>query len=373
MFLTGYCAEHAFVLAVECLNRAVRRLDPRLYFETLRIRTIIDGRDVKATKKVAIFLLYCDAPLPRLTLNLIESFKRSPFNLVVVSNKNLDAATTSQLLDRCCLLIERVNVGRDFGGYKDAISVVLRRFQEIERLVIANDSVFYFESGLDGVVAALDGPDDFIGVSEVLDHHYHVASFLISFGRTVIESAAFRRYWKRYRPIGTRRWAIFRGEGHLTATLVRSGFQPKVLFKAEHLRRHLRARSSAELRDLVALLPTEVRDEMRAQFDELARRLDDGSAGGAALDKDIADAIVGAIEARNQMHAGGFLFRKYLGLPIVKKDIVYREIYALEDVPRVLGALDDADLADVMADLRRRGTAAQLGMLRRVFYRHSAA
>lgn len=371
--LARYYLEHVFVLIVEGINRAVQRLDPRLYFEALRVRSVIDGSNHKATKKFAIFLLYSSGPLPRFTLNLIESFKRSPFNLVIVSNKQLDESSSAHLLSRCSLLVERANVGRDFGGYKDGISVVLSRFPEVERLVIANDSVFFLEDGLDHIVAGLDGADAFIGVSEVHDHHYHIASFMMSFGRGVIQSPAFRRFWQRYLPISTRRWAIFKGEGDLTATLVEAGFRPHVLFQAEHLREHLTVRPPLEFSDLVELLPIGVRNEMSARFDKLAERLQRGPAGIRTMGNEIASIVIGAIMARNQMHAGGFLFHKYLGLPVIKRDIVYREICSLQEIPRILNTLDPIDLNEIMTDLRRREPASRLGPLRKVFYRHSAA
>src|SRR6185437_8365170 len=244
----------------------------------------------------------------------------------------LPAAEKEDLRRACCLMIERENVGSDFGGYKDAISIVSKRFGSIERLVIANDSVFYFREGLDKLIADLDGPQDFIGVSEVFDHHYHVASFLISFGPAVLRSEAFRNFWARFKPLGTRRWNIFRGEGALTAQLIEAGFKPHILFRAEPLRPHVRARNRAELDAALAMLPTRHRDKvikrMRRTFTPqqlTAMRSGDGQFDAALSDR-IADEIVGQIMQRNQMHAAGFLFRKNFNLPAIKRDIFYREI-----------------------------------------------
>src|SRR5690606_25733917 len=122
-------------------------------------------------------------------------------------------------------------------------------------IVLANDSVYYLPDGLDRLLADLNGEHDFIGVSEVFDHHYHVASFLISFGPRVLQSAAFQRFWKRYLPIGTRRWAIFQGEGALTAELLQAGFRPHVLFRAQALKPHLQSPRAPLLSESIALLP----------------------------------------------------------------------------------------------------------------------
>ena len=44
--------------------------------------------------------------------------------------------------------------------------------------------------------------------------------------------------------------------------------------------------------------------------------------------------IVSTITSSNQIHIGGFLFMKFLGMPAFKRDIFYREVYALEEGTR---------------------------------------
>jgi hypothetical protein len=356
----GYRAEHVFVLELEGVQRILRLLDPRLYIERLRVRKITEGHSRKATDKFAILVVYAKSSLPSFTTNFIAAIKASPFNLVIVSNQQLEPPFAEELRQNCRLLVERKNIGRDFGGYKDGISVVCNRFPNVDRLVIANDSVIYLNAGLAKLISDLDGDDNFIGVSEVFDHHYHVAAFLMSFGAGVIRSAAFRRFWRRYRPIGTRRWAIFRGEGALTAALLRAGFQPRILFKAEHLHPYLRIGTSREAGEIIAMMPIERRRR-------LTRRL--GDLRGEAF----ADGVVHAIMIANQMHTGGLLFKKFLGLPIVKRDIVYREINAVDELPIIFDDVASPLKEEAMADLARRGTAASFGIFKKMLYRHSAA
>ena len=355
--------EHGFVLTVEGLRRLCNRLVPSIYFERMRIKRVSEGHAQKKSDKFVLLVLFPSEPLRGFTMNFIDSIKRSELNLVLVSNKPLHPATKSALLDNCLLLIERENVGRDFGGYKDGISVIFRTFGFVERLVIANDSVCYLRGGLDELLAGLDGEQDFIGVSEVFEHHYHVASFLMSFGRKVVGSEAFRRFWRRYRPLDTRRWAILQGEGRLSAELTGAGFEPHILYKAEHLRPHLQSRPAGEI---LSLIPGRVQKKLHG-----GAPAEDGAAIGPASD-DLADQIVAAVRTRNQMHAGGFLFHKLLGLPIIKRDVVYRQIHSLDEVTSILKDVDNPDRDEVLADFTKRGTPAHLNPLQRLFYRHSA-
>lgn len=357
---TGYYLEHALVLLFEAVQRAVQWLDPRRHVLGLRVRKISGGLSCKPSAKFFIFVVYAKSTLPCFTANLIAALKESPFNLVVVSNATLDAAVTRELLQHCCLLIERKNIGRDFGGYKDAISIITTRYPLIDRLVIANDSVFYCNQGLKDLIAKLDGTEEFIGVSEVFEHHYHVASFLMSFGSRVVQSPAFRKFWRRYCPIDTRRWAIFRGEGALTAKLLKAGFRPHVLYRAEYLRPHLEACDFDEIMQSVSLLPLTARNIVGVKVAQAKRA-------------ELAEAIISAIMAHNQMHVGGFLFRKWLGLPLIKRDIFYREIYTFDEISLILTDLESPLRDEILADVCRRGIVTGHGTFRKMLYRHSAA
>ena len=244
---------------LEALARLSQWFDLRVHHEGLRIRAITEGQTAKPDGHFAILLVYCEGPLPAFTRSFVEAVERSSFDLIAVCNSDIDDSVRSYLLAHSRLLIERHNVGRDFGGYKDAIAVVGRRFPQARRLLLANDSVFYLPQGLDKLLADLAGDHEFIGVSEIFEHHYHVASFLASFGPAVLASPAFRNFWDGYRPYSLRRWAILRGEGALTATLTAAGFRPHVLYQTEALRRSLERYPSERIAAEVEALPAKAR------------------------------------------------------------------------------------------------------------------
>jgi hypothetical protein len=355
----GNSIERLIVVGFELARRTLRRFDPRTYFERLRIKQITEGEVCKPTGKFLVFVLYARRDLPSFTANFVAALNNSPFNLIVVSNTQLAASARRDLLKNCCLLIERKNIGRDFGGYKDGISVVFRRFQNIERLVIANDSVFYIDNGLDRLVTALDGPEDFVGISEVFEHHYHVASFLISFGPRVLKDPVFRRFWANYLPLQTRMWAIMKGEGELTKRLIDAGYSPHVLCKAEHLLPILQRAGASEFKEAMQLFSQQVRGNLSLRA---------AKATGTAAD--LATAAVAEVLQTNQMHAAGFLFMKYLGLPLFKRDIVYRELFDLPEVKRIVADLGIPMQPEIIADLDGRFAPTPYNVFRRLLYRH---
>jgi hypothetical protein len=144
-----------------------------------------------------------------------------------------------------------------------------------------------------------------------------------------------------------------------------------VLFKAEGLRRHLDASSPEAFSELTRLLPLHSRQSFAAKFENVALRLRN-ECGTADSSIDTASPIIEAVIASNQMHTGGFLFREFMSLPIIKRDIVFRELYELSEVERALSDLPDDTLAHIMEDLSIRGSGPQLDAWRRLLYRHSA-
>lgn len=403
----AYWIEGKTLISVaEGMTRIWYHLDPRLYSRRMRMRRITEGQIEKKSSKYVVFVLYAKAGLPTFTANLIDAVVRSPLNLVIVSNTRLDPLMRARLQDKCHVLIERANLGRDFGAYKDGIEYVLERDDDAERVVIINDSVFFFERGLDKLVADLDGPHDFIGATEVLEIHYHVQSFMLSFGRRVLDNARFRKYWRSYRPVSSRRWAIHKGEVGLTRLLTRAGFRPHILFQAPQLTAHLGRGTIRDVLEAAYLMPEHYRNLLYQQFDEVvgegthtesiatletisqgvhtlpmtidydAGKLGHISGQAAAMENwsfnILSNLLVSMVASRNQIHVGGFLFMKYLGLPFIKRDIFYREIYAMEEVYRILTELNEPLRDEVMSDLRRGGTAMHLKGIRRRLYRHGS-
>jgi hypothetical protein len=389
----------------ELVMRAWYRLDPRLYIERFRIKAVTQGELDRKSNQYAILALYSSQPLPNFTANIIAALEASPVNLIVVANSRLEPYLRAQLLQRCNLLIERANLGRDFGGYRDGISVLMRSVRDIDRLVLLNDSLFYCQRGLAKLVEDLCGPHEFIGVTEVFEIHYHVQSYMLSFGPAAVRNRVFRKFWRKYRPISTRRWSVHKGEVRLTRRLTKAGFRPHILHQAAQLIPHLRPRPMREVLEAARLLPQSDRRKLYGEFDRIIGTEDlsvpefeaisqgiRSNAPGAPPSKAAALAAIGnqldtmdrwnfeifsnklvsIIGSRNQVHAGGFLFMKYLGSPLIKRDIFYRGVYSLEEIYRILSDFNEPLRDEMMSDLRRGGTGANLRGLLRILHSHGS-
>jgi Rhamnan synthesis protein F len=415
--LGGEMESRLIVYPIELFARIWYHLDLRVYFEGLRIRTISKGCAKKKSNRYVLFVLYVRGKTPPFIETLFRAIGRTRLNLVISTNARITPAQRQALLENCHLLIERADLGRDFGGYRDGIRYLLRTGEPIERLILLNDSLFYLEGGLDTLLAELDGEHDVIGLTEDFHLYYHVQSFALSFSGHVLKNNRFLSYWRKYRPISTRRWAIQKGERGLTRQLIRSGFAPHIIHYGAQLTPHLRSLKLGDLLDAVRLLPPTHRQRLYDEFDDIhetqttallssinalvkgARRLhlitdaqlsdmrdssiaqmlsvsDDTAAIQEEAEHWVLDAflekIILIVSTRNQIHVGGFLFSKFLGMPVIKRDIFYREIYPLHEIDEILSQFNEPMKDHILADLRQKGTAKLLTGLRQVLYRHGA-
>lgn len=397
----------AVVLPYEGAMRLWYHLDPRIWRESRRIKTVTEGRVGRKGQTYVLLVLFARHHLPAFTRTLLDAIARSDINLAVISNTEFSPSLREELLERACLLIERADLGRDFGAYKDGLSILQTRFPAMDRVILMNDSVFYFEKGLDTMLRELRGPADLIGTTETFEFHYHIQSFILSFSRALLDNPRFRQFWKSYRPIGTRRWSIHKGEVGFTRRMMKAGIRPHILYHAPALGGHLRNHAAREILAATDYLPSIWRRLLQGEFARLARRQMVSSRANVAfagrslqyagsdenkVAPDIMTAVretvsagtdfqrwqldgfvnrmVALIAKHNQCHTGGFLFSRYLGMPFAKRDLFLRQVYTL---PEIYDLMSEQPLRDeIMADLRQRGSGAQLKGLRRILHSYGA-
>jgi len=415
--LIGRLELYSIIYPIEGLQRLWYHLDPRAYSERLRIRRLTEGRRPRQGDRFVLFVFYARDSIPEFTRTVLDAIGRRDLNLVVSTNARITPDLREALLDYCCLLIERADLGRDFGGYKDGISIIRQRFGSPQRLILLNDSLFFLDKGLDRFLSEFDGDADLYAMTEVFEHHYHLGSFALSLGRRVWDNKYFERYWKRYRPISTRRWSVHKGEVGLTQTLMRAGFRPRVLYYGARLLPALQKLDGSQLLQAIRLLPVALRRRLFVEYDEVLQRQRSSSLAAIAtfsrsarrlagenpeehtdlraaavgqllaLNRDVARtfreqeswaavqlcrSVVSTVTARNQMHVGGFLFHKFLDMPGLKRDIFFREVFKIEDLETILAELQEPLSVQMLADMRQKGSQVHLKGLARILSKHGS-
>ena len=345
------------------LNPFLRRSD---------IREAHAGSSSFANGRYAIFVLWQPTgTIPWYVRNLLEELREQEVNAIAVVNHEVSAEQLSVLQRRCAEVLVRGNKGSDFGAYKDAALKLARENKAVSRVLLLNDSVYVFPQGLKKLVAELLSDEyPVVAAYECWERLYHFQSFCVSLSGAVLYDPRIQEFWEQYRPISIRKWRIDHGEVGLSAALRKVSPRFKVVYGINELLDVLTAGD-----DWVSILGYRefIPRPMRHQFpqDDILPMLQRAEPRERELLlRRLREGLSDLLMFRAQSHTGAFLFPKFLGSPFLKRDLVYRELYTLYEVERMLHNLGLGEYGPSIADeIRKRGSAAHLKGLARRKYR----
>jgi hypothetical protein len=301
--------------------------------------------------RFCIFHYYeTDGQLSASVHRILAALAAQGVNIVVVSNRKLSSAQTQGLSTYASVLLERANIGQDFGGYKDAVRYLTARLEAEqitpERVIFLNDSVFFIERGLKDYVSGLLGTEDIIHACQNWSIWHHLQSFAFSVSGAVFLHPAHQTYWSGYIPVSERRYAIEKGEMALSDTLVRLAKTSRVIYSVADVT-HRAGTISAEP------------DFWLPRLGRAGQKLiKDGAF--LALSKEarmirIADEI-GRTSFTNE---GSYAGARLSGIPFIKKNIVYMSWFRFHQVEQWVNDIMTPDeCQDYLHILRLKGDPA---------------
>ena len=188
--------------------------------------------DLEGATRVAIFVHFDRRGIVHdFVLHYLAEIARAGFTTVFVSNApRLDPESIDRLSPLCGAILQRANVGMDFGAYKDGIGA-LPRIERLEALLLANDSVYGPFHDLGDVIGRMNLAEaDVWGITDSWERRFHLQSYFLLFGRRALNHEAFRQFWRRVRYVQSKSWVINHYEVGLTRHLVRNGLRCRALF-----------------------------------------------------------------------------------------------------------------------------------------------
>lgn len=203
---------------------------------------------------VAVYLIFQPNGLSASTIRTCDHLSQNGYSVVLVSNGSVSEDDRSRVIPHISELIERPNFGYDFGGYQQGILQILNSGQDLQNLLILNDSVWFpiFENS-DLLDRMRDDPAQVTG--PIIYRHRtprrtHLQSYLMNFDRAVVESQAFRKFWESYSQTNNKLQTIRRGEMGLSGALRDAGFTLKAMFDQDQIIEAFWNLSSEELRSV---------------------------------------------------------------------------------------------------------------------------
>jgi len=207
-------------------------------------------------------------------LRFLDEMRAAGIAPVVVSNLPLSQADRTRFAARSRLVVERPNVGRDFGGYRDGILAIAPLLSRLDRLWLLNDSVWLVPGGggwfsearglgADMVAAtsnfALPRPDpdrfrEIFWAPATAHRNFHYASYALGFGGRILRDPGFLRFWRRLDIRDDKARTVRRGEIGLSQWVLRHGFTHGATAGIETLDREISALPDRRLDHLARTL-----------------------------------------------------------------------------------------------------------------------
>ena len=244
---------------------------------------MFDGA-VAQMPKIALYLIYQPGVLPESIVQTCQFLTDHGFSPLVVANGGLSAENREQLLPHVWRILERPNVGYDFGGYRDGILNLQMWESAPEKLLILNDSIWFpifpGDTLLDRMEAA---KADVAGtVLRKKNHRGFLESYLYLIDGRVLKNPAIQDFWRNYRLTANKYKVIRRGERGHSAALLDAGFELHPMFSADKFMSCLRDEDNLFLEKTIRFGSAETAG-LSAEHDAILRAAKDDGWRDAAL------------------------------------------------------------------------------------------
>ena len=303
-------------------------------------------------RRVAALLIFQPGSMPASIPESCDLLTRLGYSVLIVSNGALQPQARADLLPHVWRVLERPNLGYDFGGYREAVMHLWDVGADPDEMLILNDSVWILGDAFPAFLDRLAGMKaDVAGtVLRSKKGKRWIESFFFQLNRTALTSEAYRTFWQGYRLIDSKFGVIRQGERDFTDRLGKAGLRVATLGDNGEFVARLAQAPDEELR--IAL--SYAAPVAGALGDERARLLAalPGPQWRAEVLHHIAAVLDGSRVWHSQFPVAG---RRVMGLPFIKKS---REPVHFAWRAAVLRAIGDgvfsAPSPDIMSELRHR-------------------
>jgi hypothetical protein len=163
----------------------------------------------------------------RIILTCVES----GYEVVCVINKNKESSQwINQISDLGLVVIERENLGADFGAFKTAIIQIMKNgyWSKLENLLLINDSIYITPKSKLVVAEIVSGSNDENCLFLHRQSIPHAGSMLMRFDHRILHETKFQDFWREYYPYSNKKKIITKGEHRLSQVVGIDYFCPYV-------------------------------------------------------------------------------------------------------------------------------------------------
>jgi lipopolysaccharide biosynthesis protein len=157
----------------------------------------------------------------------LRELQKNSSDLIFVSTAQLMEKDLETLSNYCSKIIVRENIGYDFMSYKIGLEQI--DDNNYDEVLICNDSVYGPLYPIDELFESMrSNKCDFWGITDNTDMSYHIQSYFMLVKKPVLQSKAFKEFWKNVEVLDNKDEIIKRYEVGFSQTLINEGFIPAV-------------------------------------------------------------------------------------------------------------------------------------------------
>lgn len=215
-----------------------------------RNERLTQGR-LPLTGRVAVLVLYQPRGIAASLRLTLDHLAAEGWSVLAVSNAALSDADRTLLQEKAALVLERPNVGYDFGAYRAGVRRLELLGHRPERLILMNDSTWFPLREGDDTLRRMEalgvGMAGHIFKTEGTPENDHVESHLLMFDAKALAHPALTAFWRDYLMSSDRVLTIRHGEKGLTRAARDAGLGPSGLIDRETMVARLTALDDASL------------------------------------------------------------------------------------------------------------------------------
>jgi hypothetical protein len=299
----------------------------------------------KDQTRIAIIALWPRPAILKSVLRLIDFFIDENVHVICVINKsNFSGDWLDEIKQRNVTVLNRPNVGRDFGAYRAGYLFAKSSidFQKVTNLIFANDSVFFLDDSKPALRTVIDSDKDVTSLYLNYQFHLHAQSFFVNYNSRAFKSKTFADFWNTYYPSQERKHAINNGEVRLSQLLQKKGFQFQGYYSARNIIDTL-IENELDLADLANLYklhddPQSLRKKqyLPRSFHELF--------------------VIRSADSQNVSHLFGTYLTRTVGAPL-KLDILKTGAASTFEIHAALESkIDSSELENLLIFMQTQGT-----------------
>ena len=216
------------------------------------------GESLSRTRKLAILGTYHEASRHlRYHRSLMRGLADAGFTVLVVHAADTHRSGLVETSDPDRFTILKRNIGYDFGSYAVGVFATCDHFGRLDEMILMNDSVVQIADDIAPLIARFRAAGaDAVSCTDSFEHSYHLQSYMVWFGASVLSSGCLQRFMANYSFTSKKEDVIAEGELGLSQMLHSEGFDIAALFPYQAVasawvRRH--AATMQAVRDLPGL------------------------------------------------------------------------------------------------------------------------